>query len=123
MNSKYAHTDQEIATRLAAELPRWSHLDGAIRRNFRTHGWKGTLMAVNAIGHLCEVAWHHPQMTITFDCIEVALWSHDAGGITERDFALAAKLDSVLDWQPGTDGGALEGTPSTPQHAYLRYDE
>ncbi len=122
MNSRYAHTDQEIVTRLAADLPNWTFRDGAIRRNFRTHGWKGTLMAVNAIAHLCEVAWHHPQMTVTYDCVEVALWSHDSGGVTERDFALAAKLDSVLDWRPDTDGGALEGTPSAPQHAYLCYD-
>lgn len=79
-------------------------------------------MAVNAIGHLCEVAWHHPELQVTYDAVSVALSTHDANGVTERDFALAAKIEDCLTWQPGAEAGALEGTPTDPRHAYLRFD-
>ena len=49
----------EIATRLSRELPHWRYENGWIRRTFRTSSWKGTLMVINAVGHLAEAAWHH----------------------------------------------------------------
>ncbi len=51
-------SDDEIARRLSS-LPRWRRDGDFICRRFETHGWKGTLMAINAVGHLCEAAWHH----------------------------------------------------------------
>ncbi len=79
-------------------------------------------MAVNAVGHLAEVAWHHPELAVSYDSVEVALSSHDVNGITDRDFALAEKIELFLTWQPGAEGGPLEGTPADRAHAYLRYD-
>ncbi|WP_439814415.1 4a-hydroxytetrahydrobiopterin dehydratase [Zavarzinia sp. CC-PAN008] len=115
------YSADEIATRLAADLPRWTYADGFIRRTYRTHSWKGTLMVVTTVGHLAEVAWHHPDLAVSYDTVEVKLQSHDAKGITDRDFALAAKFEAVIDWQPAKDG-VLEGTPQEPRHAYLRRD-
>lgn len=122
MNSDKTFTTDEITERLSGALTHWTYSDGAIRRVFRTHGWKGALMVVNAIGHLAEAAWHHPDLEVSYDRVGVALSSHDAKGITERDFALAAKIEEVIGWRPGADGGPLEGTPSDPKYAYLRYD-
>ncbi len=112
----------EIEARLKAELPQWQYRDGQLRRTYRTHGWKGTLMAAGAIAHLAEAAWHHPDLLLTYDSIEVRLMSHDAKGITERDFALAGKIEELLLWQPGKDGGPFQGTPQEPRYAYIRYD-
>ena len=122
MGNQSTFTPDQVAARLQGELSHWTFSDGAIRRIYRTHGWKSTLMVVNAIGHLCEAAWHHPELEVTYDHVGVALWSHGAKGITERDFALAAMIEKVITWQPGAGGGPLEGTPSDPRFAYLRYD-
>ncbi len=114
----------EIAGRLAADLPFWRHDSGFLKRVYKTHGWKGTLMVVNAIGHLAEAAWHHPDIHASWPSVEVRLQTHDAGGITDRDFELAAKIEEVVMWRPGRAGGALEGVPETDERfAYVKYDE
>ena len=49
--------------------------------------------------------------------------NHAAKGITDKDFELAKKIEDVVHWQPGKEGGALEGTPEKDQRfAYLKYD-
>ena len=123
MTSLQAYSDDEIRARLAAELPHWYFEDGWIRRKFRTEGWKGTLMVVNAVGHLAEAAWHHPDLTVSYAFVIVKLVTHSAKGITDRDFALARKIEDVISWQPGREGGSLEGTPNADQRfRYIKYD-
>ncbi|TMS57633.1 4a-hydroxytetrahydrobiopterin dehydratase [Imbroritus primus] len=116
--------DDEIQRRLAAELPHWYLEDGWLRRKYRTEGWKGMLMVVNTIGHLAEAAWHHPDLTVSYAFVIVKLTTHSSKGITERDFALAQKIEEVVQWQPGLAGGALEGTPNDDQRfRYIKYDK
>jgi 4a-hydroxytetrahydrobiopterin dehydratase len=117
------YTEAEIEQLLATELPHWFLEGGWIRRKYKTSSWKGTLMVINAVGHLAEAAWHHPDITASYAWVEVRLMSHDAKGITDRDFALARKIEEVVNWQPGTEGGPLEGTPQGDQRfAYIKYD-
>ena len=116
------YTDAEVTARLARDLPRWTLADGFICRKYKTAGWKGTLMVINAIGHLAEAAWHHPEISASFAWVDVRLQNHSAKGITDKDFELARKIEDVVGWQPGKEGGALEGTPTEPQHAYIKYD-
>ncbi|MBS7539434.1 4a-hydroxytetrahydrobiopterin dehydratase [Ancylobacter lacus] len=124
VDPKKTFSDEEIAARLAAELPKWRLEDGWIRRTWRTSSWKGTLMVINAVGHLAEAAWHHPDITASYAWVEVRLISHDVKGITERDFQLAKKIEDVVGWQPGEEpGSALEGTPRGDlRFAYIKYD-
>ena len=118
-----AHADDEVVQRLRRELPHWRLDGGWIRRTFKTHGWKGTLMVINTVGHLAEAAWHHPDITASYAWVEVRLKTHTAKGITDKDFELARKIEEVVAWQPGKEGGALEGTPQADQRfAYLKYD-
>jgi len=113
----------EIEARLKDELPKWYLEDGWIRRKYKTSGWKATLMAVNTIGHLAEAAWHHPDLTVSYAFVTVKLMNHAAKGVTEKDFALARKIEDVLMWQPGReDAAVLEGTPDDPRFKYLKYD-
>jgi len=111
-----------VRDRLGRALPRWRFEGGAIKRTYRTHGWKGTLMVVNAVGHLAELAWHHPDLTVSYDSVEVRLVTHSAKGITDKDIALARKIEDVITWNPKADDGPLEGTPSDPRFAYLVVD-
>ena len=123
MTSLHAYSDDEIRARLATELPHWYFEDGWIRRKFRTEGWKGTLMVVNTVGHLAEAAWHHPDISASYAWVEVRLQNHAAKGITDKDFTLAKKIEEVVGWQPGKEGGPLEGTPNGDQRfAYIKYD-
>lgn len=121
-NAERTYSDMEVETRLAAELPHWSLGAGFIRRTYRTAGWKGTLMVINTVGHLAEAAWHHPDIAASYNWVEVRLQNHDAKGITDKDFELAAKIEEVVLWRPGTEGGTLTGTPEDPRFAYIRYD-
>jgi 4a-hydroxytetrahydrobiopterin dehydratase len=116
------YSEPEIADRLARELPKWRLENGWIRRKYKTHSWKGTLMAVNTVGHLAEAAWHHPDLALSYAWLEVKLMTHDAKGVTDKDFELARKIEEVLLWRPG-EGEALEGTPQgDARFAYIKYD-
>jgi 4a-hydroxytetrahydrobiopterin dehydratase len=117
------YTEEEIKARLADELPQWYYEDGWIRRKYKTSGWKSTLMVINTVGHLAEVAFHHPDLTVSYAFVIVKLVNHAAKGVTEKDFQLAKKIEEVIMWQPGKEeGSALEGTPDDPRFKYIRYD-
>ena len=118
-----AYAPEEVTERLAQELPHWTFEDGWIRRKYKTSGWKSTLMAVNAVGHLAEAAWHHPDLNVSYAFVTVKLKNHAAKGITDKDFALARKIEDVLAWRPALEEGSpLEGTPDDPRFKYLKYD-
>ena len=117
-------SSDEIEERLRRELPHWRYENGWIRRTFRTASWKGTLMVINAVGHLAEAAWHHPDLRASYAFVEVKLQTHSAKGITDKDFELARKIEDFVSWRPGKEGGALEGTPVGDQRfAYIKYDD
>ena len=100
------YTDTEIEDRLKTELPHWYLEKGWIRRKYKTSGWKATLMVVNTVGHLAEAAFHHPDLTVSYAFVIVKLMTHSAKGITNKDFELAQKIEEVVMWQPGLEGGA-----------------
>ena len=114
------YTDAEIEARLKKDLPEWYLEAEWIRRKYRTASWKGTLLAVNAIGHLAEQAWHHPDLTVSYGFVIVKLTTHSHKGVTNRDFELAQRIEETLMWQPPKDS-ALEGTPNDPRFAYIRH--
>jgi 4a-hydroxytetrahydrobiopterin dehydratase len=107
----HVYSDAEVAAKLAENgLTGWSLDDGWLRRKYTTSGWPATLMLVNAIGYLAESAWHHPDLAVTWGKVWVKLKTHSAGGITEKDFALARRIDEVALWKPAADS-PLEGIP------------
>ena len=112
MSKEKTYTDAEVAAKLSElGLTNWVLENGWIRRKYVTDGWPTTLMATNAIGFLCEAAYHHADLSITWGKLWVKLQTHSAGGITDKDFELAAKIEKEVLWRP-EPGGALEGTPS-----------
>jgi 4a-hydroxytetrahydrobiopterin dehydratase len=118
------YSEDEVHARLKAELPSWHYAEGFIRRTYKTHSWKSTLMVINTVGHLAEAAWHHPDITASYAWVEVRLANHAAKGITDKDFALAKKIESVVQWQPAGEGEGLKGTPTDDQRfAYIKYDK
>jgi 4a-hydroxytetrahydrobiopterin dehydratase len=67
-------------------------------------------MLVTNIGYCAEAAYHHPDLAVTYARVTVKLQTHSAGGITDKDFDLARRIEDVVLWRP--QGGALEGTPN-----------
>lgn len=114
-------TEEQVQARLRAELPHWQLSEGQLQRRFRTADFRTALLLTNAIGHLAELAWHHPDIQLGWGTVTVSLVSHDVGGITGRDFALAAEIDRLAGWQPAPDSG-LDGTPDEDRWRYLVRD-
>src|SRR5262245_64015751 len=106
------YSEAEISERLQKDLPKWRYENGWIRRKYKTHSWKGTLMLINTVGHLAEAAWHHPDITASYAWVEVRLMKHAAKGITDKDFELAKKIEDVVQLQTGREGSAQEDTPT-----------
>lgn len=100
-------SDDEVRRRLQ-ELPGWELRDGWIRRAFTTPGWPHTILLVNAIAYRAEAAFHHPDLSVGWAQVTVKLQTHSAGGITEKDLALAREVEAIATWQP-PKGGPLEG--------------
>jgi 4a-hydroxytetrahydrobiopterin dehydratase len=99
------YTEEEIPAKLSEHgLSSWYLEDGWIRRKYNTDGWRATLMLVNTIGFLCEAAWHHADLAVTWAKVWVKLKTHSAGGITDKDFALARQIEQVVLWRPEAGG-------------------
>ena len=106
------YSEAEVPARIQElHLDGWYLEDGWLRRKFNTDGWPTTLMLVNAVGFLCEAAWHHADLSVTWGKVWVKLKTHSAGGITDKDFALARKIEEVVLWRP-EPMSPLEGTPN-----------
>jgi 4a-hydroxytetrahydrobiopterin dehydratase len=115
--------ESDVRSRLAGRLAAWRLKDGRLMRVYRTSGWRSSLLCANAIGHLAEAAWHHPDLIVSFRTVTVRLMTHDSNGITELDFALAQKIEDVIDWRPAREGSPLPGTPDRAEYKYLDYGE
>lgn len=82
----------QIKTALAA-TPDWKEKGNAITRLYQFKDFPAAVKFVNAVARLAEKAWHHPDIDIRWNKVVLTLTTHDAGGLTEKDFALAKKFD------------------------------
>ena len=84
----------EIATRLET-LPAWHHRGNALEKHFDCGTFDASIRFVNAIAAAANAQNHHPDLSISWNDVAVTLSSHDAGGITTRDFRLAATIEEL----------------------------
>jgi 4a-hydroxytetrahydrobiopterin dehydratase len=78
-----------------ARSPAWSLRNGALTREWSFPDFQEAMLFVNRVASLAERAHHHPDIDIRYDRVTLALVSHDAGGITARDTALALECDGI----------------------------
>ena len=88
--------ESEVSARLG-ELPGWRLNDGKLRREFRFHDFSEAFAFMTRVAMLAESRNHHPDWSNVYDRVTIELWSHDAGGITERDVAFAKEITRVRD--------------------------
>ena len=81
-----------VAAALGA-TPGWERAGAEIRRVYRFRDFREALAFVNTVGALAEAAGHHPDIDIRYNTVTLALTTHDAGGLTGKDFDLARAID------------------------------
>lgn len=88
------------SAQIKAALPRvpaWKKNDATICRTYAFKDFLAAMKFVNRAAKLAEKACHHPDIDIRWNHVTLVLSTHDAGGLTEKDFALAGKLDQAAD--------------------------
>ena len=81
-----------VAAALRA-TPGWERAGAEIRRVYRFRDFREALAFVNRVGALAESAGHHPDIDVRYNTVTLALTTHDAGGLTGKDFDLARAID------------------------------
>ena len=84
------------AQKRAAGMAGWKIEDGELVRLFEFKDFVEALEFVNRIGKAAEAAGHHPDIDIRYSKVRLALTTHDAGGLTDLDFDMAARIDSPV---------------------------
>jgi 4a-hydroxytetrahydrobiopterin dehydratase len=84
-------TETEIQERLP-RVPGWERRGSEIRRTWAFADFRAAMAFVNRVAELAEAAGHHPDIDIRYSKVSLALSTHDAGGLTARDFALAESI-------------------------------
>jgi 4a-hydroxytetrahydrobiopterin dehydratase len=90
-----ALSPSEISNALTA-IPDWRLEQDALVRDFSFSDFREAMSFVNSVAAVAERAGHHPDIDIRYNRVRLALSSHDAGGITERDFSLATEIGKIL---------------------------
>src|ERR1700733_12686454 len=87
-------TSEQVASELAA-TPGWTVSDGQLTRTVTRKDFRDALLFLNAVGFLAERANHHPDVQVSWNKVTLNLISHSAGGLTEKDFALAREISEL----------------------------
>ena len=80
---------------LAERSVAWRRDGSELVKQSKRAGFAGALAYVNEVGALAEAANHHPDIDIRWDTVTLRLSTHSAGGLTEKDLALAAQIDGL----------------------------
>jgi 4a-hydroxytetrahydrobiopterin dehydratase len=89
-----AFTPAEVAHRLNT-LPAWKVEAGELAQTFLFEDFRAAVRFVNRVAELAEEAGHHPDINIRYNRVRLGLATHDAGGLTAKDFDLAASIDKL----------------------------
>lgn len=87
-------TDPEVATALN-DLTGWVVLDGKLHKEFKFKNFVQAFGFMTSVALLAEQADHHPEWFNVYNKVSIDLTTHEAGGLTERDTALAAKIEAL----------------------------
>ena len=88
-------TPVEVAP-LLAQLDGWTVVENHhLQKRYNFKNFAQALGLVNRIGHIAEQENHHPDLYLAWGRVDVTIWTHKIDGLTESDFILAAKCDSV----------------------------
>ena len=79
-----------------AQIQNWEVVDGHhLRKVWKYPDFRSALAFVNRVGEVAEAEGHHPDFALGWGRVEITLWTHAAGGLTDNDFILAARIDRL----------------------------
>lgn len=87
---------QEEIIRLLREVPGWKQDGDRIARTLTFNNFVEAMKFVNKMAEIAEREGHHPDFTVHYNRVEVVIWTHAIGGLSENDFILAAKINEIL---------------------------
>jgi len=87
------YPELEVKKFLTENLKNWSFEKGFIRRDFEFRDFTEAFSFMTAVALMAERADHHPEWSNVYNQVSIALSTHSAGGITQKDFDLASKID------------------------------
>lgn len=88
--------DYEINRRLE-DLEGWEYKDDALHTSFQFENFKEAFSVMVRIAFEAEAQQHHPEWTNVYNELQISLSTHDAGGVTEKDFRLAQSIENIID--------------------------
>ena len=80
-------------------LPDWEFNDNAIHAEFEFDNFKDCFSAMSRIAFECEALNHHPEWTNVYNILKISLSTHDADGVTQKDFDLAEAIETIVEVQ------------------------
>ena len=86
---------REVTNRLT-KLQGWSHVNGALHKRFEFADFVCAFGWMTKVALYAEKLNHHPDWKNVYNSVDVSLSTHDAGGVTELDFQLAAQMDALV---------------------------
>lgn len=98
-------TEAEIAEALA-QLPGWARDGDSIARKLEFAGFSAAFAFMTRVALLAEKHDHHPDWCNVYNRVEIRLYSHDAGGLTQRDFKLARAINALIESGAASAPGA-----------------
>jgi 4a-hydroxytetrahydrobiopterin dehydratase len=84
----------EIKSALVS-VPEWKKKGSTISRTYQFKDFPAAIRFVDGVAELAEAAWHHPDIDVRWNKVTLTLTTHDAGGLTKKDFVLAQKFDRL----------------------------
>jgi 4a-hydroxytetrahydrobiopterin dehydratase len=87
-------SEEELSEHLAA-VPAWTRDGSSIVHVETLAGFGAAMLYVGAVAYLAEAADHHPDITVQWNKVTLTLSTHSAGGLTDRDFALAGRISGL----------------------------
>jgi len=87
--------DRAQITRLEREVQDWVVDEERLTRRFEFVDFTAAMRFVDAMAGVAEAEQHHPDFTVHYRVVDVVIWTHTLGGLSENDFILAAKLDQI----------------------------
>jgi 4a-hydroxytetrahydrobiopterin dehydratase len=87
--------DPVAITALARQVPAWTARDGRLQRRITFPGFLDAIRFIDRMAELAEAEDHHPDFCVHYRDVDVTLWTHAVGGLSENDFILAAKIDQL----------------------------
>jgi 4a-hydroxytetrahydrobiopterin dehydratase len=88
-------TDPQIQAQMPA-VPEWAEVGETIQRTFQFADFAAAMRFVGGVAQAAEESQHHPDILIRYNKVTLTLATHDAGGITAKDFALAKQADGLF---------------------------